>query len=336
VFHSERYAIPLLPAYLALAAAPFASERLGFGRLGRASSWLQAGLAAIPLALTAQDNLRQTRRVVDQLPVEFLESAAALRELARPGDRVLSRKPHVAFHAGIEPVGFPFANTLAALAAVARQQNARWIFFSWPEAEMRPAFAYLLDTTATVPGLTIRHATAPRPAVLYEVGPGFGADPAWMANDTLRVWHNMQARLRINPSDDRAWLTLGAIAFDLGRFAEARAHLERGLRLAPNDAPGWLLFGETCLTLDDAAGAEAAYGRAAALEPGNPAAHLGLGWASLVARDPAEAARRWRPWIAHASDSNTLGRMIEVYRALGDAAAEAEARAALARMGGMR
>ena len=46
-----------------------------------------------------------------------------------------------------------------------------------PEAEMRPGFSYLLDTTAKVPGLLPRAVTAHWPAVLYEIGPGFGRDP---------------------------------------------------------------------------------------------------------------------------------------------------------------
>src|SRR5262245_416854 len=41
VFYSERYSIPLLPAYAILAAAPFASPRLTLGFAGAASSWLK-------------------------------------------------------------------------------------------------------------------------------------------------------------------------------------------------------------------------------------------------------------------------------------------------------
>jgi hypothetical protein len=331
IFHSERYSIPLLPCYALLAAAPFASARLS-GAL-RAGSWVLTGLAAIPMALTIQSTIRQTRHDMTQLPVEALECARTLRQLARPGDRIICRKPHVAFHAGVEPVAFPFAGNLADLAATARQQGARWLYFSWPEAEMRPGFRYLLDTTAAVPGLTIRRATT-RPAVLYEIGPSFGADPAWLANDTLLTWHSARAQLRIDPGDAKALATLGAVAFDRHDYPAARDYLQRTVMRAPGHYGAWMLLGETSLLLDDAPGAERAYQQAMGLRPQNPEPRIGLGWASMVARRADQAAARWRPVISATRDPHTLERMIEVFHALGDAAAENEARAALARTGG--
>jgi hypothetical protein len=56
----------------------------------------------------------------------------------------------------------------------------------------------------------------------------------------------------------------------------------------------------------------------------------------MVGRRADEAAARWRPVISMTRDLNTLERMIELYHALGDRSAEAEARAALARAGGRR
>ncbi|TMQ70058.1 MAG: glycosyltransferase family 39 protein [Candidatus Eisenbacteria bacterium] len=196
VFYSERYSIPLLPLYALLAAAPFASARLTLG-----NPWLKLALAGVPLVLAGQATVRQTRHDLTQLPVEVLDCSRTLRALARPGDKIICRKPHIAFHGGVEPVAFPFANDLAELARTARAQHARWLYFSWPEAEERPAFWYLLDTAAVVPGLTIRRATAPRPAVLYEIGPSFGTDPMWLANDTLRTWHVARAKLRVDAGD---------------------------------------------------------------------------------------------------------------------------------------
>lgn len=334
VFYSERYSIPLLPCYALLAAAPFASTRLS-GAL-RSGSWVLMGLAVVPLALALLSTVRQTRYNVSQLPVETLECAKTLRQLARPGDRIICRKAHVAFHGGVEPVAFPFADDLAALAATARQQGARWLFFSWPEGELRPGFWYLLDTAAVVPGLTIRHATAPRPAVLYEIGEGFGADPAWLANDTTRAWHVARAQLRVDPGDPKALATLGAVEFDRRDYQAAREHLQRAVTRAPQHYGAWMLLGETNLLLDDAARAERAYQQAQALRPQSPEPRIGLGWASMVGRRANEAAARWRPVISATRDPNTLQRMIEVYRALGDPAAEAEARAALARLTGGR
>ena len=72
------------------------------------------------------------------------------------------------------------------------------------------------------------------------------------------------------------------------------------------------------------------------LDPSSVDARVGLGWASLVGRNPAEAAARWRPFIRQVADPHTLERMAALFGALGDAAAAAEARAALAGVGGGR
>ncbi len=334
VFYSERYSIPLLPLYAILAAAPFASSRLSLDFVPGIGAWTKVAMAALPLGWAVQSTARHTRHDLSQLPIEALECSRTLRDLAHPGDKVICRKPQVAFHAGLDPIGFPFANDLAGLAATARASHARWLYFSWPEAEMRPVFWYLLDTAAVVPGLTVRHATAPRPAVLYEIGPDFGTDPAWLANDTLRTWHVLRARLRVDGQDPKALLALGALEFDRHDYAAARQHLQQALARARESFGAWMLLGETNLFLDDAAAAERAYQQALVIRPGSPEAQIGLGWSSMIARRAAEAAARWRPVIAATRDPHTLERMVELYHALGDRAAEAEARTALTRAGG--
>src|SRR5204862_8115566 len=98
--------------------------------------------------------------------------------------------------------------------------------------------------------------------------------------------------------------------------------------------PAWLMLGEIALSQGDGPRARTLYEKALAADPGDVAARIGLGWASLVARDARGAAAQWRPVIALTRDPGTLQRMIEIYAALGDAAAEGEARAVLARLGG--
>jgi 4-amino-4-deoxy-L-arabinose transferase-like glycosyltransferase len=336
VFHSARYSIPLLPCYALFAAAPFASARLTPRALRSAGPWLRSALALVPLALTLRSTVIETRRAMDQLPIEVLDCAETLRAQARPGDRIICRKPQIAFHAGVDAVGFPFTRTLAELATVARAKGARWLYFSWPEAEMRPAYWYLLDTTAVVPGLTIRRATAPRPAVLYEIGPAFGNEPAWLANDTLRTWHIMRARIRVDASDRRALFVLGGIEFDHGDYVSAREHLARAVAGSPAPLSAWLMLGEIGLIQEDPTAAEDAYRQALTLAPDDVRARVGLGWASLVARRPAEAAARWRPVVNLTDDPHTLERMVDLFHAVGDPVAESEARAALARARGRR
>ena len=332
VFYSERYSLPLLPVYAALAAAPFASPRFALVLRRGPSPWLKPLLAAVPLALAALASVRLQTRVVDQLPVEVLECARVLASQAHPGDRVIARKPHIAFHAGVAPSPFPFTKTLAELADHARAERARWLFFSWPEAEMRPDYAYLLDTSGVVPGLSVRHASPGHPAVLYEIGVGFGLAPAWAANDTLMAMHVARAHLLINPNDVRALFTLGFIARAAGRYDEARAYLDRAARVKPDDYPTALLLGDVHLRSNDASRAAEAYRHALDLDPGSVEAQVGLGWAMLLAHRAPDAARYWRAVTTLTRDGATLRRMVELYHSLGDAASENQARAALARL----
>jgi hypothetical protein len=334
VFYSERYSLPLLPVYAALAAAAFASPRFALVVHRGPKPWLKPLLAALPLALAAQASAHLQARVIDQLPVELLECARTLKTEARAGDRVIARKPHIAFHGGVEAVPFPFTKTLPELADYARAQRARWLFFSWPEAEMRPDYFYLLDTSGVVPGLTVRNASAGHPAILYEIGPAFGTVPDWITSDTLVALHTARARVMVNPRDVRALYTLGFIARTRGRYEEARRYLERTAREAPRDFATALLLGDVYLLSGDARRADDAYHQALNLDPSSVAAQVGLGWASLADQRPADAARHWRPVIDLTRDGPTLQRMVELYHAVGDPAAETEARAARARLGG--
>ncbi len=329
-FHAARYSLALLPVYAAFAAALFASPRfaLAAGRARRVR--LKSVLALVPLAAALLGSWDLQARILDQLPVEVLDVAATLRGAARPGDRIIARKPHLAYLSGLEGRPFPFADSLPQLAAATRQQGVRWLYVSWVEVETRPRFWYLLDTTAVVPGLTVRRVTRPHPAVLYEIGPGFGTRPAWMANDTSVTWHTARAQLLVNPDDPAALFHLGLVELSRGTVASASALLERSVRLDPRRAGAWLLLAEIGLRRGDAAATERACRGALAADPGSIDARAALGWASLVAGRPDEAAARWRPVVHAVRDPGTLERMVTLFTETGDLAAAAAARAALA------
>src|SRR5262249_2681124 len=170
-FHSERYSLAVLPLWALFAATFFASPRFALVTQG---AW--AKLLLLPAVLVPSLGATQAfaERVIRELPVETRAAAEQVRPLVRAGDKVLARKPHFAWYAGMTPLTLPLADTLADWGTAARKTGARWLYFSWPEAEMRPRFEWLLDTTSTAPGLTVRAATTHWPSVLYEIGPGFG------------------------------------------------------------------------------------------------------------------------------------------------------------------
>ena len=222
--HGGRYSLPLVPIAAACAAVPFARWLTAKRRV---LEWLggAAFVAALVVSLVASVELQA--HDLGQLPTEVLEAAGPLRARAAPGDRIIARKPHIAYYGGVVAAPFPFATDLPGLAEAARQTKARWLFFSVYEARTRPQLAFLLDTTGTVPGLTPRAVTRGHPAVLYEIGADFGRAPDWFANDTLRTVHAARARLLIEPRDVSALQVLAAFAMLRGRPDEARGILER-------------------------------------------------------------------------------------------------------------
>jgi len=319
-FYSERYSLPLAPIYAALAGAAFGLPVLAL-RLGRGGRvWGKLLIAAIPLALATTRSVAFEKRTLDQLPVEVLDAAGALRPLARPGDKVIARKGHLAYYSGLEPLAFPFASTLPELAAFAHQHAVRWLFISWPEVETRPKFWPLLDTTAVVPGLTVRHVTRPHPSVLYEIGPEFGQVPAWYANDTLFTWHSARATLLVTPNDTKAMISLALVERARGNFDGAREWAERAAAIDPDKLRALLLMGEMALTRNDLARAQEVYQRVLARDPRNADGLVGLGWTQLLSGNVEQAASTWRPTVTLVRDPTTLERMAQVFAHVGDRA----------------
>lgn len=318
VFYSERYSLPLAPIYAALAGAAFGLPvfALAFGPGGRV--WGKLLLALIPLVIATDRSVAIERRAIDQLPVEVLESANVLRTLARPGDKVIARKPHMAFHSGVEPIAFPFAKSLPELATFAHQHAVRWLFISWPEVETRPKFWHLLDTTGVVPGLTVRHVTRPHPSVLYEIGPEFGALPPWYKNDTLMTWHSARATLMVTPNDGKAMVSLSLVERALGHFDASREWAERAAEIDPRNFRALLLLGEMGIAQNDLMRARHAFQRVLDVDPRNADGLVGLGWTQLLSGDMEAAAMTWRPTVSLVTDHVTLERMAQVFARVGD------------------
>jgi tetratricopeptide (TPR) repeat protein len=267
--------------------------------------------------------------VILQLPVEVREAAEQVRPLAHPGDKVLARKPHFAWYAGLTPLTLPLADTLSDWGAAARKTGARWLYFSWPEAEMRPRFEWLLDSTSAAPGLTVRAATTHWPSVLYEIGPSFGDQPAWIGNDTLVAVHRARARVLVNDKNVEARLFLAMHEFASGHHDEAQLWIDQLMALSPDDMDLLLLAAENRLQLQDPDGALSYYDRADRLRPGMAEIRVGRGWVAAMKGDEAAAAQYWAPVVSASGDAATLQRMMLTFTRVGDAAHLAEAREAL-------
>ncbi len=333
VFHAPRYSLALLPVDAAFASAFFASPRFAFavGRSRRVR--LKTLLVLVPLSLAVGASWREQTRTLAKLPVEILDAARALRAVAGPHDRVMARKPHLAWLSGLEGRPFPFADSLPQLGAAAHAAGVRWLYVSWPEVETRPRFWYLLDTTATVPGLTPRLVTTPNPSVLYEVGPAFGTKARWMTNDTLLTWHGARAMILVDKGNPEPLQVLGTLEYQHDMFDSATVHLRRSLRLQPRNAVAWLLLGQIALQRGIPAEAERACREALRIEPSNVDAQATLGWAILLQGRKAEAIEHWRAVVGSVEDPATLERMADLFEESGDALNARAARVRLEQLG---
>jgi hypothetical protein len=325
-FHSERYSLAVLPLWALLAACAFASPRFA---LTAGGMWLKLLLVPAVLLPMLVATRAFTARVILELPVEVREVAAQVKPFVRPGDKVLARKPHFAWYAGLTPLTLPLADTLSDWGAAARSTGARWLYFSWPEAEMRPRFEWLLDSTSAAPGLTVRAATTHWPSVLYEIGPGFGGEPAWIHSDTLVAVHRARARALINDRNVEARLFLAMHEFALGNHDEAQRWIDQLLALSPDDIDILMLAAENRLHLQDPDGALSYYDRADRLRPGTAEIRIGRGWVAAMKGDEAGAAQYWGPVVGASGDPATLQRMMLTFARVGDATHLAQARDAL-------
>jgi hypothetical protein len=245
--HDERYSLAVLPFYVLMAAATLTAAVAS-----RARSWAVGGVrVAVVIAVVAMSvraAITEQVHVLEQQPLETLACAERLKQLARPGDRVIARKPNLAFHAGVGAVYFPPFDSLDGLARHARASGARWLFVSPAEVQLRPAAAFLLDTSASVPGLSLcAYASVPtrvdgldwqRVAALYEIGPGFGQSPGWFADGPSRTLHLLRGMAATLP-DARILLRLANIEVRMLDLPAAQAAWRTAARIDP---PGFAGF----------------------------------------------------------------------------------------------
>ncbi|HTO91226.1 MAG TPA: glycosyltransferase family 39 protein [Candidatus Sulfotelmatobacter sp.] len=260
VFYSHRYRLPLIPFECALAAAAL----LWLGSRGPRARTAAAVLALIAIVTLTARNVAAQRELYLELPRDVLALAPRLR---REPDtlRVVSRRGHIGYYTGRLITPFPRVQRLPELAAAARAGGAGYLYFSWYEARLRPEFLYLLDTTATVPGLERLATCEQPPAILYRLGPEFGKEPEWLMDSYQRRVHESRAAIRIYPDADaapaRAVLAADTLLHGHARAALAMAREARGAR--PDLALAWRVEGAALQLLGDSLGARAALDRAA-------------------------------------------------------------------------
>ncbi len=170
--YQARYGYPLVPATAALVAAALChrwgadggTQETSLAR--RVRLLCAAAVFFVPMAMSAW----KTREYLTSEPVELFEAAAALKPLAKDGDRLIARKPHINHVTGL-PNEFPKVDVdLAGFLTWARTEaKARFLLVGPNEVYTNSALAPL-QKGETPAGATIvwRHEASKQ--VLYDLG----------------------------------------------------------------------------------------------------------------------------------------------------------------------
>ena len=335
IFYLQRLGLYLIPFYLSGTVALILYQRLpwrrapGQGAGKSRSSWTGLVRPALLSAMILASGWRAFVGVRDALanaPHETREAGLLLRSMARPGDRIMARKPNVAFFAGMAFVPLSDVNvvTYPGLIEAARTSGARYLFFSAIEDNTRPQFLALADSGPGLPGLrqvAFRTLDPMRYYALYEftgeacppetmqaailatIRRTVGRHPRLASIHTQLAWQLLNLRRdreaveelkiaqQLNPRDG-VTVKMQVFAHErLGDYDAAAEACERGIRLGSptgweRSHLGWIRIGQGRL----AEGTELMK-EALRREPGNTDYMYGLGFAYLSADDFAAAAQ---------------------------------------------
>ena len=322
VFYNARFALYLLPFYAAAAATALAQ---GQARVAARSRRLEiAGRAAIAASIAASAAAAAITIAgpLATAPREVRAAGAMLARLGEPGDRVMARKPHVAWFAGMTQVPLPGDTPLLGLLERARSERARWLFFSPVERATRPEYAVLADSGVRLPGLEpVQWQGSPGHYFALYRFTGETPDSAAFAIALASAVDRYAARHTQDPDaclfaalqmiglgrGDRALAVLDDLRrrgvtdaraeqlrsdawLGLGRTDSAAAACQRALSLAPPLASRWARLGEIHARGRRFDQTAACYGRAVELEPANASYLERLGRARIRLADYRAAA----------------------------------------------
>jgi Flp pilus assembly protein TadD len=333
VFYSTRFALYLLPFYLAGAGALLLEWPETLGAWWRRPdgppaparplrAWTVA-LAALLLAGSAYVAVFQLHWNLADAPRETRLAGEELRRRGLAGGRIMARKPHVAYFAGMDYAPMALSPSLGDLLATARAARVGYLFYSGIERLQRPEYAVLSDSGLVLPGLAqvaYRALGGQRFYAVYRVA-GVAPDPAALADSLGRALLRyadrrgaepeaqvyaavqLEAAGRFREALDRllpleragardpavAKLLSGAY-FGLGAWDDAARECELAMKLEPPTAWHWARLAAVRVKQGRYAEAREGYRRAVELEPGNPAHLERLGLACVALHDFAAAA----------------------------------------------
>ena len=170
VFYSERFSIFLIPFYSVIAVQLFFIEKFTFIKRIPLKVGYLIMISLIGVTLNNSISFNSSR--INSGPQELLVLQnwydANIPESER-GNKIVARKPHVAYYLGMDFVLLPMADSYEELIEKLRQNNVDYLYFSPIEAGLRREFKSLLDPKSNHPGLKVVVYFKNPPSVLYRI-----------------------------------------------------------------------------------------------------------------------------------------------------------------------
>jgi hypothetical protein len=172
VFYSERFSLFLIPIYSVIAFHPFLSKKLKLQKYVPQKFGYFLLTALIIFTFIKSYSFNSVN--IDSGPKELLILQEWYNQnipIEDRGEKIASRKAHVAYYLKMEFTFIPLADTYEEFLTKLREQKADYLYFSTMEAAMRRQFQFLLNPKQNHPGLTAVVYFESPPAVLYKVLP---------------------------------------------------------------------------------------------------------------------------------------------------------------------
>jgi hypothetical protein len=166
-----RYYLFLLPL-LFVWAASFIFDEAIVNRMGRIR-WLRTSWSMVVFSIVAAyiglQSCRDVKLTIKSEPRYLFAIAEELRNHGEPGQKVISRKPHLAYLSGMTGVQFPLAKDAEDFVTKAREAGARYVVYSARDATQWDGLKSLANPENVPAELKIVHRHAPSETIIYEV-----------------------------------------------------------------------------------------------------------------------------------------------------------------------
>jgi tetratricopeptide (TPR) repeat protein len=338
VFYNVRFFLYLLPFYLAGAATILLPPRAekGGARFDFLSRLPHAGrpelgwsVAVLLFALSAWKADAVVRAELAKDPLDVRLAGETLRRLGPKNAIVMTRKPHVAFYAGMRQLRFPSQGSFRALLRGAWEAHASYVLYSGMEASLRPDLLLLMEPEVSLPGfrqIDRQIVDGSNYFTIYEVSRE-PVDSVTLDSALVAALERFQAA---HPKEPVAHYDVGSHLLDMGRAREALEQILIAERLQPDMVRAAMLETEARRQLGEFDAARAAARRSKAIGGSELFMETALGQIDLAARKYEDARSHLSRAVAiDPTNVATLRSLADARAGLGDSAG---ARATLARI----